>query len=159
MGWDLIRIQTAINKAQITRDIGTYKMLLNPANREVAAAKFMNDECLHRRQAALRITELSIERTNHAIEQLDEGYDCGLIEASREANHELMAALEPNFDVVLARETASLMPVIYWLDSEVNIDDLCGQILDMNGITEHESMILAALNSVDPVPQELAIPD
>jgi hypothetical protein len=152
-------MQTAADKAQIARDLGTYKMLLNPANREVAAAKFMNDECLHKRLAALRLTQLSIERTNYAIEQLDERWNCELIEQSRDAYHELMSTIEPNFDVVLARETSSLLPIIYWLESETDIDDLCEHILDVNGITQREGMILAALNSVDPVPQELAIPE
>jgi hypothetical protein len=67
-----------------------------------------------------------------------------------------MSSIEKNFDVTLVHETASLMPILYWLESENDIDDLCTEILNVNGITPREAMILAMLNSGDAQPQEVA---
>jgi hypothetical protein len=66
-----------------------------------------------------------------------------------------MSTIEPNFDTTLARETASLAPALYWLESEIDADDSCGTILDQNGITVREATILAMLHSTDPHPIEL----
>jgi hypothetical protein len=67
-----------------------------------------------------------------------------------------MSSIEKNFDVTLARETASLMPILYWLESETDIDDLFTEIPNVNGIKPREAMILAMLNSGDVQPQEVA---
>lgn len=154
LGWDLIRVTAAVNKAQVVRAIVAYKMLLNPANKDIVVAKFMNDESFYKRVCAQYILQECIERTNHMIDQLDEKWDNHLIEASREAYHALMGTIEMNFDAALARETASLAPVLYWLESETDVDDLCSSILDTNGITPREQMIMAMLHCADPQPQE-----
>jgi hypothetical protein len=64
MGWDLIRATAAVNKAQVTRAIGAYMMLLNPTNKDASAAKFMNDESLYKRICAQCILQECVERTN-----------------------------------------------------------------------------------------------
>jgi hypothetical protein len=155
MGLDLIRVAHAVEKAYVAQAIGNYKALINPVNKDIAVARYMNDECLHKRLCAQLIIRECIERTNQAVEHLDDMADNHLIEQSREPYRLLMSSIEKNFDITLARETASLMPVLYWLDAENDIDDLCTEILNVNGITPREAMILAMLNSGDVQPQEV----
>jgi hypothetical protein len=154
MGWDLFRVTAAVNKAQVTRAIGAYKMLLNPTNKDIAAAKFMNDELLYKRICAQYILQEYIERTNQTVDHLDNFCDNKLIENTRDVYRTLMGTIEMNFDAMLARETTSLALVLYLLESETNVDDLCSAILNENGITPRESMILAMLHCADPQSQE-----
>jgi hypothetical protein len=156
-GWDLIRVSSAVEKAQVARAIASYKVLLNPGNTEIAAAKFINDESLYKRMYAQRVLQECVERTNYTVEQLDAHCDYKLIEQSRDAYHALMSTVEVHFDATLAREAASLMPVLYWLDSETDVDELCNTILDINGVTPREQTLLAMLNSTDPHPIEVAL--
>jgi hypothetical protein len=115
----------------------------------------MNNECLYKRLCAQRILQECIERTNYAVEQLNERCSNKLIEQSCDAYHALMSTIEPNFDTTLARETTPLAPALYWLESEIDVDDLCSTILDQNGITVREATILAMLRSTSPQPIEL----
>jgi hypothetical protein len=67
-GWDFIHVSAAADKAQLARAIGICKMLLNPGNKDIAAAKFMNNECLYKRLCAQCILPKCIECTNYAVE-------------------------------------------------------------------------------------------
>jgi hypothetical protein len=113
MGWDLIRVTAVVNKAQVARAIGIYETLLNPRNKAMAAAKFMNDESLYKRICAQHLLQECIERTNQTIDHLDERWDGQLIQHTREPYRALMSTIEANFDATVARETTSLAPVLY----------------------------------------------
>jgi hypothetical protein len=65
-----------------------------------------------------------------------------------------MGAIEMDFDAALARETASLALVLYWLESGADVDDLHTAILDEKGITPRESMILVIPYCAGPQLQE-----
>jgi len=152
LGWDLIRATAAVDHANIARASATYKMLLNSTDTVIAAAKFMNNELLYKRIAAQHILQECIERTNATVDHLDERFDNKLIEHTSEPYRAFMGTIEAEFDQTLCREAQSLGPLLYWLESVTDVNDLCDEILLQNGTTAREAEILAMIHHTDPQP-------
>jgi hypothetical protein len=152
LGCDLIRATAVVDRANITRASTTYKMLLNPTDIVIAAAKFMNNELLYKRIAAQHILQECIERTNATVDHLDEQFDNKFIEHTSELYCAFMGMIEAEFDQTLCREAQSLGPLLYWLESVTNVSDLCDEMLLQNDTTAREAEILAMIHHTDPQP-------
>lgn len=79
------------------------------------------------------------------IEQLEDRHE-GSIEGSADAYHALMGTIEMPFEQGLTMEMEQVNPVLYWLDSTADVDDLCNEILDQNGISTKETEMMALIH-------------
>jgi hypothetical protein len=149
LGWDLIRVMTAVDRARIASTTRAHMMLLHPDEMSIKLGRLESDEILQRREATLHILQECIALTNATIDALDDRCDNALIEHTAPPYHALMATIEADFDASLLHEMNNMTPLLYWLDMRQDVDELCAEILDGSTITSREARAIALVHGAE----------
>jgi hypothetical protein len=80
------------------------------------------------------------------IDALDDKCDNQLIEHMGPPYHALLATIEVDFDASLSSEVDNIGPLLYWLDTRQDVDELCSEILDGSKVTPHEAQSIALVH-------------
>jgi hypothetical protein len=124
-------------------------MLLHPDEMSIKLGKLESDEILFRQEMALHLLQECITRTNMTIDALDDKFDNQLIEHTEPPYHALLATIEQEFEVSLSAEVDNMGPLLYWLDTRQDVDDLVSEILDGSNVTPREAHAIALVHGAE----------